>query len=60
LPLQEESLGKLTFATDLERSEVLVPRAGGRFGLGLPPQLELVEILGGYSAFGNSIEEMLT
>jgi hypothetical protein len=30
------------------------------FGLGLPPQLELVEILGGYSTFGNSIEEMLT
>ena len=44
LPLQEECLWKLTFAADLERSKVLVPRAIRRLRLRFPPQFQLVEV----------------
>jgi hypothetical protein len=39
--------------------QVLVPRAIRRVRLGFPPQLELVEILGGDQTIGDTIEEML-
>lgn len=59
LSLQEECLWKRTFATDLERPEVFVPGTGRRLGLGFTPQLELVEVLGGYLAIGDPIKQML-
>jgi hypothetical protein len=60
LPLQEESPGKLSFATNLERSEVFVPRAVGRLRLRFAPQFQLVKVLSPYFALRNPIEEMLT
>src|SRR6516165_1702977 len=59
LSFQQECLWVLTFATNLERSEILVPGTGRRLRLGFTPQLQLVEILSGYLAVGDSIEEML-
>src|SRR2546428_5615866 len=59
LSFQEECLRKLTLATDLERSEVLVPGTGRRLRLGFTPQLKLVEILGGDLTLGDAIKEML-
>ena len=45
--LGAERFRQLSFAADLEGAEVLVPRSIRRLGLGLPPRLQLVEILGG-------------
>src|SRR5438876_439864 len=45
LPFQEKCLWKRTFATNLERSEVFVPRSLRRFWLGFAPQLQLVKVL---------------
>jgi hypothetical protein len=56
LPLQEKSLGKLIFATNLERSEVFVPGAGGRIRLSFAPQFQLVKVFSPYVALGNPIE----
>ena len=59
LSFQEECLGQLAFATNLERLEVLVPGTGRRLRLGLTPQLELVEIFCRYLAICDPIEEVL-
>ena len=59
LSFQEEGLRKLTFTTDLERPEVLVPGAVRGLRVGFPPQLQLVEIAGGDLTIGDAIEEML-
>ena len=60
LPLQQEYLWKLTFATKLERSEVFVPRAVRRVRLRFAPQFQLIQIFGQYLAICDPIEEVLT
>src|SRR5207249_773601 len=54
-----EGLRKLTFTTDLERPEVLVPGAVRRVRAGFAPQLQLVKIRSGDLTIGDAIEEML-
>ena len=60
LTLQEESLRILTFATKLERSEVLVPRAFWNVG-GMPaPLLQGKKVFHGDAALLGAVKEMLT
>ena len=60
LPLQQECLWKLTFATNLERSKVFVPRAVRRVRLRFAPQFQLIEVFGRYLPICDPIEEVLT
>jgi hypothetical protein len=60
LALQEEGLGEFTLATDLERPEILVPGTIWCVRFGFAPELELVEVLGGYLAIRDAIKEVLT
>src|SRR5712664_1466987 len=60
LPSQEECFWELTFPTDLERSEVLIPRPLRGVWLGFTPQLQLVKILSRYLAICRPIEKMIT
>jgi hypothetical protein len=56
---QQECLRKLPLATDLERAESLVPEAVRSLGLGLPPELQLVEVLGRDLALTESFEQVI-
>jgi len=59
LPLQEEGLRKLPFATNLERSEVLVPRAVRRLRLRFAPQFQLIKVFRRYLPVRDPIEQVL-
>ncbi len=59
LPLQEDCLWKLTFATNLERSEVFVPRALRRLRLRFAPQFQRIKVVRRYLPIRDPIEQVL-
>lgn len=59
LTLQKKRLRVLTFAAELERSEVLVPRALWNFRRTLAPLLQGKEVFHGNLALLGTIKEML-
>src|SRR5438445_9103794 len=56
---QEERLLKLTFAANLERSEIFVPRAVRRLRLRFAPQFQLVKVSRRYLPLRDPIEQVL-
>jgi hypothetical protein len=59
LPAEQEGLGIFASSTDLEGPEILVPIALGSLGLGLAPELKLVQILAGNFALTKSFEQVI-
>src|SRR5438309_8911863 len=58
-PPEQKRLRKLTFATELERSEILVPKPLWRFRPGFAPQLQLVQVFGSDFSLHHPVEEMV-
>ncbi len=56
---EEERLGVLPLAAQLERSKVLEPRTVRCVGAGLPPQLQCVEVLRRDFALTNTLEQVV-
>ena len=59
LSFQEECLGELTFATNLERSKIFVPRAIRRLRLRFAPQFRLIKVFRRYLPLRDPIEQVL-
>src|SRR6185295_7692498 len=56
---EQEGLRVLPFAADLERTEVFVPLSVRGLGLGLSPQLQLVEVFGRDLSLAQPLEQMV-
>src|SRR6266702_7164080 len=59
LASEQKRLRILSFAANLEGTEVLVPRSTRRLGFRLPPRLQLVEVLGGDLALAQPLEQVV-
>ena len=59
LPTQEKSLRISPLATDLERSEVLVPKSFRSLRFTFAPQFQLIEVFDRDLALAKSIEEVI-
>ena len=59
LSSEEEGLGELPFTADFERAKVLEPGAFRGLRLGLPPQLQPIQVFGLNLAFAGALEEMV-
>lgn len=57
---QEERLGILAFAADLEGPEVLEPETVGRFRVRFSPELQLIEVIRRDLAISKPIEQMIS
>jgi hypothetical protein len=52
---EQEGLGKLAYAANLERAKVLIPMAFGRFRLGFARKFQLIKVFGFDFAFAQTI-----
>ena len=59
LAREQEGLRIFSFATDFERTEVLVPEPVGGIGIGFSPRFELVKVVRGDLAFAQPIKQMV-
>src|SRR5262249_21635310 len=60
LTSKQKSLRILSFTTDLEGAEILVPLPFWRFGLGLAPLCQQKEVVTGNVALSRAIKQMIT
>ncbi len=59
LAAHKKGLGVFPFATDLERSKVLVPRAFRGLGLRFTPKLQLIQVLNSDFALAESLKQVI-
>ena len=59
LAREQEGLRVFSFATDFERTEVLVPEPIRGIGIRFSPRFELVKVFGGDLAFAQPIKEVI-